>query len=73
MRFLRNYHINIMPWIEDKPENADVGASCGFESYLMEHGHNMDYEVPCHRGSELGRVVSVDGTKICGVADVVIY
>lgn len=34
------------PWIEDKPENADVGASCGFESYLMEHGHNMDYEGP---------------------------
>ena len=34
------------PWIEDKPENADVGDSCGFESYLMEHGHNMDYEGP---------------------------
>lgn len=34
------------PWIEDKAENADVGASCGFESYLMEHGHNMDYDGP---------------------------
>ena len=34
------------PWIEDKPENADVGAEFGFQSYLMEHGHNMDYNGP---------------------------
>lgn len=35
-----------VPWIEDKPVNADVGASCGFSAILMEHGHNMDYEGP---------------------------
>ena len=28
-------------WIEDKPENANVGADVGFESLLIEHGHNM--------------------------------
>tara|TARA_B100001057_G_scaffold386156_1_gene393006 strand:+ start:1748 stop:2341 length:594 start_codon:yes stop_codon:yes gene_type:complete len=31
-------------WIEDKPENANVGAVLGLKSILMEHGHNMDYE-----------------------------
>jgi len=34
------------PWIEDKPVNADVGAEFGFNSFLMEHGHNMDYQGP---------------------------
>lgn len=29
-------------WIEDKPENAYVGASFGLDSIIMEHGHNMD-------------------------------
>lgn len=28
-------------WIEDKPENARVGARAGFNSLLVEHGHNM--------------------------------
>lgn len=28
-------------WVEDKPENAEVGAALGLESLLMEHGHNM--------------------------------
>lgn len=30
-------------WIEDKPENADVGYSMGLNSMLMEHGHNMHH------------------------------
>jgi FMN phosphatase YigB (HAD superfamily) len=30
-------------WIEDKPENADVGHALGLKSILVEHGHNMDY------------------------------
>lgn len=30
-------------WIEDKPENADEGVKNGFDCYLMEHGHNMEY------------------------------
>ena len=31
-------------WIEDKPENADVGFNMGLKSILMEHGHNMHHE-----------------------------
>jgi len=31
-------------WIEDKPENADVGHALGLQSILVEHGHNMNHE-----------------------------
>lgn len=30
-------------WIEDKVENAELGASLGLNSLLMEHGHNMHH------------------------------
>jgi hypothetical protein len=30
-------------WIEDKTENAELGASLGLNSLLMEHGHNMHH------------------------------
>lgn len=30
-------------WIEDKPENAEVGALLGLRSVIVEHGHNMHY------------------------------
>ena len=33
-------------WIEDKPENADVGHALGLQSILVEHGHNMNHECP---------------------------
>jgi FMN phosphatase YigB (HAD superfamily) len=33
-------------WVEDKPENADVGHNMGLKSILMEHGHNMKHECP---------------------------
>ena len=33
-------------WIEDKPENADVGHALGLKSILVEHGHNMNHECP---------------------------
>lgn len=32
-------------WVEDKPENAEVGFRLGLKSLLMEHGHNMDHQV----------------------------
>ena len=28
-------------WVEDKPENAEVGLDLGLRSVLIEHGHNM--------------------------------
>ena len=31
-------------WVEDKPENADIGYDMGLNSVLMEHGHNMHHE-----------------------------
>lgn len=31
-------------WIEDKPENADLGHSYGLNSILLEHGHNMNHD-----------------------------
>jgi FMN phosphatase YigB (HAD superfamily) len=33
-------------WVEDKPENAVVGANLGLNCYLMTHGHNDDFEHP---------------------------
>ena len=30
-------------WVEDKPENAEVGHELGLRSILMEHGHNMNH------------------------------
>ena len=30
-------------WIEDKPENAELGCTLGLEPILVEHGHNMHY------------------------------
>jgi hypothetical protein len=30
-------------WVEDKPENADVGLSVGLDSLLMHHSFNVDY------------------------------
>ena len=33
-------------WIEDKPENSDVGHVLGLQSILVEHGHNMNHACP---------------------------
>jgi hypothetical protein len=30
-------------WVEDKPENADVGLELGLSSLLMSHPHNAEY------------------------------
>lgn len=30
-------------WVEDKPENADVGIGLGLNSILVNHEHNRDY------------------------------
>ena len=40
---LREYESSGLFWIEDKPENADVGYSLGLSSLLVEHGHNMTH------------------------------
>ena len=43
---LEFYRDSGMWWIEDKPENADVGHRMGLKSILVEHGHNMHHECP---------------------------
>ena len=40
---LKEYESSGLFWIEDKPENADVGYSLGLSSLLVEHGHNMTH------------------------------
>jgi hypothetical protein len=30
-------------WVEDKPENAEVGFNLGLKPILVEHGHNMHH------------------------------
>lgn len=43
---LEEYRDSGCYWIEDKPENAEVGHNLGLRSILMEHGHNMNYLCP---------------------------
>ena len=43
---LSEYQDSRCYWIEDKPENSDVGHALGLKSILIEHGHNMDHECP---------------------------
>ena len=43
---LEPYADSMLWWIEDKPENADLGHNMGLQSMLMEHGHNMHHECP---------------------------
>lgn len=41
---LEPYRDSGLWWIEDKPENADLGYELGLRSILLEHGHNMHHE-----------------------------
>jgi hypothetical protein len=41
---LEPYRDSGLWWIEDKPENAEVGLDLGLRSMLMEHGHNMTHQ-----------------------------
>jgi len=43
---LEPYRNSNLWWVEDKITNAQVGHNLGLKSLLMEHGHNMDAEVP---------------------------
>ena len=40
---LEDYRDSGCYWIEDKPENADVGLRVGLNSLLVDHDHNLDY------------------------------
>lgn len=40
---LLEYKDSGLYWVEDKPENANVGADLGLNTFLIEHGHNMHH------------------------------
>ena len=40
---LEPYRDTGLPWVEDKPENADLGWRMGLNSMIIEHGHNMNH------------------------------
>jgi FMN phosphatase YigB (HAD superfamily) len=46
---LEHYRDTALWWVEDKPENADLGHDMGLRSILLEHGHNVDHECPYPR------------------------
>jgi hypothetical protein len=48
---LEAYRDTNLFWIEDKPANADIGASMGLDAILMAHTHNKDYSGPAYRVS----------------------
>lgn len=39
-------------WIEDKPENVDVGISLGLQGILVSHDHNVGYKGEAQRVSK---------------------
>lgn len=43
---LEPYRDSGLWWIEDKPENADVGYAMGLRSVLVKHGHNAEHQCP---------------------------
>ena len=54
-------------WIEDKPENADVGYARGLKSILLEHGHNMNHECPypiVKNWQEIFALISADQSSL---------
>ena len=41
---LKEYYSTGCYWVEDKPENVDVGIAFGLKGILMAHEHNAEYE-----------------------------
>lgn len=39
---LERYEGSGFVWVEDKPENANIGAEMGVRSFLMSHQYNLD-------------------------------
>jgi len=41
---LAEYRDSGLLWVEDKPDNAEVGLEMGLQSVVMEHAFNLHYE-----------------------------
>jgi hypothetical protein len=46
---LERYRDSEWIWVEDKPDNADLGHEMGLNSYLIGHPYNADYNGPATR------------------------
>jgi len=46
-------------WIEDKPENADVGITMGLRSILLEHNHNRQYKGEAYTASNWKQIYDI--------------
>lgn len=57
---LSRYKDSGLPWLEDKPSNAEIGVRLGLDTYLFEHPHNEEYL----RSSSINGVSS--WTELCG-------
>lgn len=42
---LKRYEDSDFVWIEDKPQNAEVGAKLGLRSFLINRPYNIDYDL----------------------------
>ena len=52
---LEQYRNSDCYWIEDKPQNADLGLAIGLNSLLIAHGFNADYKGLCHACHRTGK------------------
>lgn len=46
-------------WVEDKPENADLGHKLGLDAILMGHDHNAYYKGPAKRVSNWKEIYKI--------------
>lgn len=56
---LEPYRDSGLYFVEDKPENADVGHAMGLRSILMKHGHNTDHECPYPKVSNWREIYAI--------------
>lgn len=56
---LQHYRYTGLWWIEDKPDNADLGHAMGLRSVLLEHGHNVNHECPYPRAQNWREIFSL--------------
>jgi len=59
---LAQYKDSGLFWIEDKPENAELGATLGLKALLVKHDHNTDHihndVTPVNNWKEIYRIIN---------------
>jgi len=44
VEILKQWRDRGLPWIEDKPSNAEIGATLGYDTFLVDHTYNQDFD-----------------------------